>query len=297
MSSQVPAFVDSHVHLWDLDKLRYPWLDLPEFDALRRNYLPADWRVDSHAFDVAGLVHVQAEMDHNLDPVDETQWLASLDFGEDPPPIVYVAYADLRDPRLAETLERHLAAGPVRGIRQEAWFDPASRRADIPRHNLLDDRHWRVGLELLPSYDLSFDLLVWPHQLPQAGEIFAGIPELRVVLEHVGLPPIGDASAMGRWREGLEGFAEQVPGSVLKLSAMAFVAGGWRTDDIGPIVLAAIDIFGVDRCILGSNYPVDRVGASYEQIWQGYEQITRDFEPGHRDLLFRANAVNVYRIV
>lgn len=292
----LPDFVDTHLHLWDLSALRYPWLESPEFAQLRSDYLPADLRRDIGELPATGLVHVQAEYDHDRDPVDETLWLASLDFGPDGPPVVFVAYADLRASDLADTLDRHQEAGPVRGIRQEAWFDPESTRADIPRTNLLDDPSWRSGLEVVAAHDLSFDLLVWPHQLAQAAGIFAGLPDLPVVLEHTALPPIGDADGIAAWSDGLHAFAEAVPGAFVKVSALPFIAGSWKTDDIAPVFAEVHRAFGHDRMILGSNFPVDQLGASYREIWAGYEELTREWNAAAQAAVFAGNARHVYRI-
>lgn len=294
-ASVLPGFVDTHVHLWDLNELHYPWLENPDFAALRHDYLPKDLRRDQGRLPVSGLVHVQAEYDHEKDPVDETSWLASLDFGPDAPPVVIVAYADLRTPDLATTLERHREAGPVRGIRQEAWFDPDSTRADIPRTNLLDDPAWRAGLEVVAEHDLSFDLLIWHHQLPLAARIFADLPQLPLVLEHTALPPLGDADGMKAWLEGLHSFAEAVPNAVIKVSALPFIAGGWNTADIAPVFDEVTHAFGPDRMVLGSNFPVDRLGARYGEIWDGYDELTRTWAPDERVAVFAENARRIYR--
>jgi predicted TIM-barrel fold metal-dependent hydrolase len=294
--SRVPPFVDTHLHLWDLGRFSYPWLADPDFAFLREDYGPREWRADAGALELVAAVHVQAEVDHAVDPVEETAWLRSLDFGEDAPALVYVAYADLRALDLDDVLARHRAAGPVRGIRQEAWFDPQSTRADIPRVNLLDDPAWRTGLKRLPRHGLSFDLLVWPHQLEQAARIFRALPELTVVVEHTGLPPLGDAAGMERWRAGLRHFARDVPRSLLKISAMAFISGGWTAPDVAPIVREALEAFGPDRCMLGSNFPVDRAAASYEEIWAGYAATTRELSAHERDAVFQGNAFRAYQI-
>lgn len=286
--------VDTHIHFLDLDRFEYPWLEDPDFAFLRRGYLPSDWQADVGARTVLAGVHVQAEVDHAVDAVEETDWLASL--GEPVAPMVYVAYADLSSPDLDDVLARHCVQPAMRGIRQEAWFDPASTRADMPRENMLLDSAWRGGLTRLPAHDLSFDLLVWPHQLALAADIFAELPELALVVEHTGMPTIGDEAGMQVWREGLARIAERVPHAVLKISAMALFAGGWTTDVVAPVVREAIELFGPERCMFGSNYPVDSGAASYEAIWSGYEQITADLSADERTALFSGTALRTYRI-
>ena len=77
--------IDTHVHHWDLDRFRYPWMDDPAFEVLREDYLPADYRADAAEAAVEGWVHIQAEVDHKLDPLAETEWVASLSKGESVP--------------------------------------------------------------------------------------------------------------------------------------------------------------------------------------------------------------------
>src|SRR5690606_23177646 len=113
----------------------------------------------------------------------ETAWLQEI--SEDIClPFACVGYADLRDDGLATVLDRHQQYSVFRGIRQEAWFDPKSTRADVPTENFLDDSRWLNGLKELARRNLSFDLLIWPSQLVQATELFAQVPALAVALDH-----------------------------------------------------------------------------------------------------------------
>jgi predicted TIM-barrel fold metal-dependent hydrolase len=288
----LPRIVDAHLHLWDLDVLPYPWLDDPGCEPLRADYLPDDLRADSEGLDLAATVHVQAEMSHELDPVSETSWLAELARdGEPAVPTVCVGYADLRRPDLDDVLARHQEYAFFRGVRQEAWFDPQSTRADVPRENLLDDPRWVRGLDRLALRGLSFDLLVWDHQLRQAATIFRELPDLTLVLEHLGVPPA--AQYLDRWRQGLRQFARQVPWARLKLSALG-MAGG--RDVARPLIREAIEIFGPDRCLFASNFPVERPALSYRGVWATYDAVTADLSLSERAALFAGTATRIYRI-
>jgi len=286
--------VDTHLHFLDFQRFEYPWTEDPDWTFLRTGYLPEDWRRDVGERTVLAGVHVQAEVDHAVDPVEETAWLDTL--AEPVAPMVYVAYADLAAPDLDDVLARHCEHAGMRGIRQEAWFDPASTRADMPRENMLLDPAWRAGLPRLAEHGLSFDLLVWPHQLSQAADVFAELPELPLIVEHTGMPSLDDADVMRTWREGLAAIAERVPQSVMKISAMALFAGGWTPERVAPVVREVIELFGPQRCMFGSNYPVDSGVATYEEIWSGYEQITSDLSDDERTALFSGTALRTYRI-
>ncbi|HEX7116457.1 MAG TPA: amidohydrolase family protein [Steroidobacter sp.] len=291
----LPPFVDAHIHLWDLTYLRYPWLEATEVAHLRQNYLPQDLRADAEGLPLKATVHVQAELDHELDPAIETAWLDEMRKAHGVP-TVCIAYADLRARDLAATLDRHAAYPFFRGIRQEAWFDPNSTRADLPRENLLDDPAWRAGLDVLCERQLTFDLFIWARQIDQAREIFRDRSDLSVVLEHCGLPPVADPEELTRWRTALRAFAREVPNSTLKISAMAFIAKNWQLADIRPVVCECIDAFGPQRCMFASNFPVEKAAGSYRRLWEAYDAITSPLTSGERTAIFHDTAARVYRI-
>lgn len=290
--------VDTHIHLWSLQRFHYPWLKDPGAEGLQWDYLVDDWRQDAKDVDVLGTVHVQAEVDHSIDPAEETAWLAALaaEQTSNPAPAVCVGYADLRAPDLDEVLDRHQEHALFRGIRQEAWYDPQSRRSDVPRTNLLDDPAWIAGLGRLSARGLSFDLLVWSHQLEQAASIFRDHPDLHLILEHTGVPPGVSAEALAGWRSGMQTFAEQVPNAMLKISGLIFVSPTWALEEIEPVVEEALEIFGPSRCMFGSNFPVDRPAVTYGELWAAYDRFTAGLSSQERAAVFRDNAARFYRI-
>ncbi|UGS38980.1 amidohydrolase family protein [Capillimicrobium parvum] len=293
--------VDAHLHLWDVGRTRYPWMEDPHLgETLRQDYLVSDFRRDAADVAVLATVHVQAEVDHAIDPVEETAWLAGLAAAspEDPVPTVCVGYADLRDPRLDEVLDRHQEHEFFRGVRQEAWYDPDSTRADILTFNLLEDPAWEAGLRRLSDRGLSFDLLVFSHQLELAADVFSRLPELTVILGHTGVPTPEIDDGLREWRSGLRRFAERVPNAVIKVSGMSFISGGgpWEVAAMRPIVREAIDIFGPDRSLFSSNWPVERMATTYATLWRSYDEMTADLSPSERSALFVETAARAYRV-
>lgn len=291
--------VDAHFHLWDLARFHYPWLADPGAEGLQWDYLVDDWQRDTKDVELLATVHVQAEIDHAADPAEETAWLASLAAEQDAEravPTVCVGYADLRAPDLDEVLDRHQQHALFRGVRQEAWYDPESTRADVPRTNLLDDPAWVAGLDRLAARGLSFDLLVWWHQLEQAAAIFGDRPDLPVVLEHTGVPADASPEARELWRRGMRAFAAQVPHAILKISGLIFVSSTWALDEVAPVVREAMDAFGPERCMFASNFPVDKLAIGYTELWDAYDRFTADCSAQERAAMFRENALRVYRI-
>jgi predicted TIM-barrel fold metal-dependent hydrolase len=291
--------IDAHVHHWQLGRFRYPWLEHPHFEALRTDYLPADYRAEAGGVPVAGWVHVQAEVDHALDPVDETAWVSAL--AEEaraagvPGPLACVVYADLRAADLRDVLARHLRYPLTRGVRQEAWFDPASTRADIPREDLLSDPAWCEGYAALADFGLSFDLLVWPSQLAQAAEIAAGAPRVPVVLEHLGLPDPARVRGLGTWRAGVAALAE-LPHAHVKLSAVSLLGSPRDVRRVRAVVDELLELFGPGRCMVGSNFPVERLAGGFGP-WYELVLASLDGLPGHeRAEVLAGTARRFYRL-
>jgi predicted TIM-barrel fold metal-dependent hydrolase len=294
-----PRLIDAHVHHVDLGRFRYPWLEHPDFAALRAGYLPASYRADAAGTPVEGWVHVQAEVDHALDPVAETAWVSAL--AEQaravavPGPLACVVYADLQAPDLPGLLARHARYPLTRGVRQEAWFDPASTRADIPRHDLLNDPAWREGYAALAEFGLSFDLLAWPWQLRQAAAIATDAPAVPVVLEHLGLPDPARDRGLQAWRAGVGALAE-LPHACVKLSAFSLLGIPRDADRVREVVGELLELFGPERCMAGSNFPVERLAGGFGSWWE-LILATLDGLPDHdRAEVLEGTARRFYRL-
>ncbi len=289
-------FVDTHIHFWNPSALEYPWLETNEWRHLADTFEPADF--EKVAGDVIATVHVQAEMDHSVDPVWETAWLDSLRRKTDPArpvPTVAIGYADLTQPDLSDVLDRHQEFDFFRGIRQEAWYDPSAAERSLEHDvDLLGHPEWAKGLAELARRGLTFDLLVYAHQLRAAADIFATVPDLPVVLDHLGHP----ASAIDdeTWRNDLRYFRARVPNAFMKLSGFRFVAPDLKDEAIRNRTLEALDIFGPERCMAASNYPVDKTLGSYAEIWSAFDQITTDLGQAARSQIFIETAVAFYGI-
>lgn len=292
----LPPIIDTHLHFWDLSLFRYPWLDDAGTDHLRHDYLPEHWRADAAGLDIAAAIHIQAEVDHATDPVEETHWLSRLaQQGGAPVPSACIGYADLRAPTLPDILDRHGESALFRGIRQEAWFDPHSRRADVPQENLLDDPAWRAGLRLLADRGLLFELLVWNGQIDQARTIFHDLSDLPLVIEHTALPPDIALRNLGEWRAALKRFADDLPWARFKISGLGMIAPDWTVQSAKDLVVEAIDIFGPDRCMLGSNYPVERGSRGYDALWADFGALLDGFDDAERERIFNGTARAFYR--
>ncbi len=300
----VPPFIDTHHHLWDLENNPYPWLVEPidhfvgDYSTIRKSWLIDDLHKASINLDLLKSVHVQAEWDHDGDPVDETAWLQGV--ADDPEskgmPNAIVAYANLSDPNVEATLERHAAYTNWRGIRHMLnWSDKQPNFCFAEAGGLMSDPQWREGFKLLSSFGGSFDLQVWPWQLQEAAKLGNDIPEVPMILNHTAMPIGRSPNELRIWRKGLEALGA-VPNVSAKISALGMLDQTWTVESIAPFVLDTIEILGIERCMFASNFPVDSLFSDYATVWNAYDEITADFTQEERNKLFKTNAEKYYRI-
>jgi predicted TIM-barrel fold metal-dependent hydrolase len=293
--------IDAHQHFWDLEHNRHPWLqDQPpiafrygDYTALRRSYLPADFRRDCGAHRVVKTVYVEAEWDPQ-DPVGETRWVSALAAAQGlPNAIVAQAWLDRAD--VAEVLAAQAAFPLVRGVRHKprAAASPAAVVVGAP--GSMGDARWRAGYALLERHGLHFELQTpWWH-LAEAGDLARAFPGTRIVLNHTGLPADRSAKGLAGWGAAMRAFA-RCANVAVKISGLGLPGRPWRVEDNAPIVREVIATFGVARCMFASNYPVDGLVAPYDTIMAGFKAIVADRPEAERRALFHDNAARVYRI-
>lgn len=293
--------VDPHVHLWDLSRARYGWLQddpLPnnpagEMSAIAgRDYLLKDYLADTAGWRVDKIVHVEAGMPRG-EQLGETDWLQAMADTHGYPQGV-VAGADLRDPDLEALLEAQAARPNVRGVRQIiCWHeDPLKTYTD---RDLLVDPAWVAGFSKLARHGLSFDLQLYPSQMATAAGLAARHPDVPMIVNHAGLPTDRDAAGMERWRAGLRLLAAQ-PQISIKISGLGITDRAWTTESLRPIVLECIDAFGTERAMFASDFPVESVHGTFDAFYSAFDAITADFGADERERLFAANAEAAYRI-
>lgn len=292
--------VDTHFHLWDLKENYYPWLadgDRPsvvaDYSSLRRDYLVANLLADMDGLEVVAGVHIQAEHDPK-DHVRETRWLQKV---ADTPssrgfPHAIVANADLAAPDAERVLEAHCAFRNMRGVRQAVH----RQLAETPPHDQLKDPAWRRGFRLLRKFGLSFDLQHFPQQTGDAVALVRENPDVQFILTHCGMPLWPrDAEKMRLWREGIPEFAA-LPNVAVKISGFGLYDAAWDAKSIEPVVGPVIEAFTPARCMLASNYPVERVARGYADVWRFYDEYFAPFSRAEREALYRENALKFYRI-
>ena len=294
-------FLDAHHHFWDLDRNYHPWLcDEPlipfrygDYSNLRANYLPEQYAVDTAELSIIGSVHVEAEW-NPADPLAETRWLSTLT-EECHHPIVFVAQAQLDRLDAEDILNGHSRFKQVRGIRHK----PKSSKKELAdRHRgapgSMDDPNWRKGYALLERFGYSFDLQIPYWHLDQATELAADFPNIPIIINHAGLPIGRSDSNIREWCKAIENIAGH-QNVAIKLSGLGQSDQTWSVQTNREVVLEAIKIFGSERCMFASNFPVDRLCADLSSIIFGYRAIVNHLSDDIIANLFYRNAARIYR--
>ncbi len=294
--------VDAHHHLWNgpASGIRYPWHGkvgsqhhLGDTSSIWRPYMPDEYRRDSALHNVVATVHVEAECDR-AQQVAETEWLTrvSAEYGM---PNAIVAHAWVDEPNSEEILAAHKAFPLVRGIRTKPVIaaEPKGSVRGEPRS--LQDPKWIDGLALLEKYDLSWDLRVpWWH-LAEAAEVCRVHPTMRIVLNHTGYPLHRDEASLAEWRRGM-GLLAACENVYVKLSGLTVVGEPWTYEANAPLIRETIGMFGTDRCMFASNFPVDGLFGSWDYLYINFKRATADLSQADREKLFAGNAARFYRI-
>ena len=300
MSEQL-TLVDAHMHLWDLKRIRYPWLTPPlpvgitgDVTAIAHDYLLDDYLRDAadggvHAVKI---VHIEAGA-NPADALAETRWLQQTADARGFPQAI-VAHAELEKPDAVALLKQHTAHRNVRGIRQILNWHPDPAKTYTPR-NLLEDDAWRAGFAQLARQGLSFDLQIYPAQMPAAARLAARHPNTPLILNHTGMPLDKDAEGLALWRSGMRLLAAQ-PNVAAKISGLAMLDWHWSGESLRPFVLETLEIFGAARTMLASNFPVDRLFGTFRRYFEVYGQILGGASAAERADLFAGTAERIYRI-
>ena len=294
--------VDPHIHLWDAEKFHYRWLDTAAASfsgnvaELPRVYRIGEFLADTVDIEVLKVVHVEAFQDASSIPR-EAVWLQNM--ADDPKnlgkPEGIVVGINLNELGAVETLAAEAAHRNVRGIRQ------VLNRHVNPTYNYVDLDYmsapvWRQNFQLLTKFGLSFDLQIYPSQVRQAVEVMQTNPQTQFILNHAGMFVDRDAvSGYRAWRDSLRLMAA-LDNVAVKISGLAMFDHCWTVESFRPYVLETIDAFGASRCMFASNFPIDRLHASYASLWHAYARIVGSATAAERQEMFIENAERIYRI-
>ena len=275
-------YIDAHHHLWNYDPVEYDWID-DSMAILKKDFLIKDLEKTLHHNGFSSSIAVQARQS-----MEETLWLLTL--AEQTNLIKgVVGWIDLKSDTLAQQLDELAKYKKLVGFRHviQGENDP----------DFMQNPDFIRGLQMLADRGYRYDLLVFAHQLPAAAEMLAQIPNLHVVIDHIAKPDIKSRSDFDTWQQNMAVLAHNAK-CYCKLSGMVTEADwlNWHSDDFHPFMQTVLDLFGQDRIMFGSDWPVCLVAADYDQV----KSLVLDFinvqAPDAKELILGQNAHKFYQL-
>jgi predicted TIM-barrel fold metal-dependent hydrolase len=265
--------IDAHHHLWNLSAVDYPWLmarGVERFfgdpSPIQRDYLIDEYRRDTAGFSAS--VHIQVGA---ADGLAEAQWIQSVADATPNWPMVQVAFCDLTSPDLSAQLDRFQTLPTLRGVRQIVGRAPGED-AQTGTNALLADPRFADGLRQVGERGLSFDLQLIPDLYDDMARVLDHAPDTAIALCHAGSPHDRSAAGLKDWEARLNTLSAR-PQITCKLSGLGMFDHSWTAESIRPVVETCLDQFGPDRCMFGSNFPVDSLYSDYATITRAIEKI------------------------
>ncbi|EJM77471.1 amidohydrolase family protein [Pseudomonas sp. GM55] len=291
--------IDAHHHFWDPGVNDHPWLapeaNIPfrygDYGAIKRRYFPEDYFADAGGHRVVQTVYVETEWNPQ-DPIGETRFIEQLAARYGVPNAV-VAQAWLDHPDAIDVLTEQARFKHVRSVRHKPGGPIAPAQVGHMR-SLMSDEHWRRSYAALEGLGLHFDLQTPWWNLHEAERLARDFPGITLILNHAGLPNDRSAEGLAGWRLAMARLA-QWPNVQVKISGLGQGGQRWRAKDNAWIVREVIAMFGSHRAMFASNFPVDSLCGSFDDIYSGFKSIVADLPAADQERLFYSNAQRVYR--
>lgn len=272
--------LDSHQHFWEYDPKRQDWIT-PEMSRIRRNFLPGDLRPLLQDAKIDGCIAVQAdeslrETDFLLDLAAQQEWIRGV-----------VGWADLKSDQLDEILDQYSDTKKLVGFREVL-------QSKDPRYMLQEE--FVRGVQKIGKRGYAYDVLIFPNHLAASLELVKKCQNQRFVIDHLAKPYIKD----GDWKEWKKAISPLAERELMhcKLSGMITEADWkkWTPEQLFPYLEIALELFGPDRLMYGSDWPVCLVAGEYEQYLEVMEQFTSTLSPAEKAKIMGETAAEFYKI-
>jgi L-fuconolactonase len=272
--------IDSHQHFWRYSEVEYPWI--PKGSPLERDWLPGDLEMIANEVQVTGCVAVQARQS-----IEESRWLLQLAV-ESPFIKGVVGWVDLQSEQVEQPLAEFSRNKKFVGVRHVVQDESDSQFMLKPE--------FLRGIAALKQFDLAYDFLVFPKQLPAAIQVATKFPEQRFVLDHIAKPLIR-AGLLKPWCEDVQELARN-PNVFCKISGLVTEGrrNGWIKDDFHSYLDLVLQAFGEERVMFGSDWPVCLLAGSYAQVHRLVAEYFTQFPEETQRKSFGQTADEFYRL-
>ncbi len=290
--------IDAHHHIWRLAAT--PWLNGPPvprifgpYEPLRRDYPVEEFVAEAAAEGIVKSVYVQV----NVAPggeIEEVAWVQSVADRHGFPHAI-TGFADLSAAGVGDLLDRQLATGNVRAVRQQLhWHDNPTYRF-APRPDLMNDPAWRRGLRQVEARGLLFELQVFSGQMADAARLAQDFPGLTFILMHAGMLEDRGERGLASWRAGMRELAA-CPNVMTKISGLGTFEHACREEIYRPIIHETVDLFGPSRCLFGSNFPIEKLWTSYANLMDVIRASLSGYAEAECRAILHDTAARLYKL-
>jgi predicted TIM-barrel fold metal-dependent hydrolase len=290
------SIVDAHHHIWRVGQT--PWLNGPplprifgDYAPLRRDYLVDEYMADAIPVGIVKSVYVQVNVAPGKE-IEEVAWVQSV-ADQCRFPHAITAFADLSDPGVGDVLDREMASGNVRAIRQQLHWHKNPRYRFACRPDTMNDAGWRRGLERVAHRGLMFELQVFAGQMRDAVALVRDFPNLTFILMHAGMLEDRSEEGWSFWRTGMRILAE-CPNVMVKISGLGTFEHECSQTNWRPVIEQTIDLFGPARCLFGSNFPIEKLWTSYAELVGVVRACLSGFADHERRAVLHDTAARLY---
>ncbi|MEI7737199.1 MAG: amidohydrolase family protein [Betaproteobacteria bacterium] len=298
MSTQLIPIIDSHHHIWLLKNI--PWLQGPilprifgDYSSMKCDYSGEDYLRDLNSNGVRKSVYVQANWDNDKG-LEEVQWVQSV-ADSCAFPHAIVGYADVSAKGLPRLLDDQMKCRNFRGIRQQLHWHPNPQYKFASTPDLMKSKEWLKGFKEIESRGLTFDLQIFSNQMSDGFDLVQEFPKTNFILTHAGMLESNRPEDIDNWRNGMQKLAK-CPNLFVKLSGLGTFVHKCETQVWEPIVDEMIALFGAERCMFGTNFPVEKLWTTYSQMVSTIRQCLSKYPLSIQNAVLHENASRIYKI-
>ena len=272
--------VDSHQHFWNYDANKHSWIS-DDMQVLRSDFLPQNIFPHLQQNGLDGCVAVQADQSD-----EETKFLLNL-ASEHPFIKGVVGWVDLKSDNLAEQLETYKGEKKLKGFRHIVQDEP---------DGFMTEPAFIKGVKTLVDFGYTYDILIFHNQLPEALQFVDKLPKMRLVIDHCAKPDIKNGE-FDQWKSNIEELAVH-DHVFIKISGLVTEANWkeWKVEHFKKYIDVVVNAFGEDRIMFGSDWPVCRLAATYDQVVELASKATDHLTSTQLDLFFGKNASRFYNL-
>ncbi len=290
--------IDAHHHIWRQADL--PWLMGPmlprifgPYEPLRRDYPIAEFLADIAGQGVTRSIYVQTNWAPG-EEVNETRWVQGVADAHGWPAAI-VSYADLGAGDLSRTLDGHSECAAFRGIRQQLHWHEKELYRFAATPDIMNGAAWQKGFAEVAERGLVFELQLFTSQFADGVRLAEDFPDASIVLEHAGMAEDDSEAGRAAWAEGMKRLAENANVST-KLSGLGTFVQRCDGAGIADIMHRTVAIFGPERCMFGSNFPIEKLWTGYADLIGAHRAAAAQYSEPERRAIFHDNAARVYRL-